>query len=238
MRSLDGEVRWVTWDGAAWSGWKTVPGGRRLRAAAAVADTSQRMWLFARRGAEVVYNVYDAGKGPENGWNGWRLAAPAAAPPPPPPPPPCDLAAGRVTGHAKLVRFGGRPRLTGRARRTDGAPLVSAAVIVSPRRGRLDADRDRRPGRPLLDATAGRPDPQAEPAGVGARRLDARLREHEGPHPRRRDAEGQQARAPRRHRALPRPPEGPAGARPRQARGAAGARRRQVAHVRAAALAP
>jgi hypothetical protein len=40
-----------------------------------------------------------------------------------------------VTGHAKLVRFGGRPRLTGRARRTDGAPLVSAAIIVSPAAG-------------------------------------------------------------------------------------------------------
>jgi hypothetical protein len=33
------------------------------------------------------------------------------------------------------VRFAKRPRLSGRARRTDGAPLVSAAIIVSPAGG-------------------------------------------------------------------------------------------------------
>jgi hypothetical protein len=135
VRSRTGEIRWVSWDGAAWSGWKTVPGGVDS-GPAVVADTSQRMWLFARRGTEVVYNVYDAGRGPENGWNGWKLLHPPPPPPPPPAPPPaCDLAAGRITGHARLVRFGKRPRLSGRARRTDGAPLVSAAIIVSPAAG-------------------------------------------------------------------------------------------------------
>ena len=64
VRSPAGEVRWITWDGAAWSGWKTVPGGVDS-GPAVVADTSQRMWLFARRGGDVVYNVYDAGRGPE-----------------------------------------------------------------------------------------------------------------------------------------------------------------------------
>jgi len=132
VRSNTGEVRWITWDGAAWSGWKTVPGGVDS-GPAVVADTSERMWLFACRGAEVVYNVYDAGRGPQEGWDGWKLLHPP--PPPPPPPPACDLAAGRLTAHAKLVGFGKRPRLAGRARRTDGAPLVSATVTASPARG-------------------------------------------------------------------------------------------------------
>ncbi|HET8951218.1 MAG TPA: hypothetical protein VFN44_11930 [Solirubrobacteraceae bacterium] len=132
VRSPAGEVRWVSWDGAAWSGWKTVPGGVDS-GPAVVADTSRRIWLFARRGSDVIYNVYDGGQGPEEGWNGWRSMHPPPAPPAPPPA--CDLAAGRITGHAKLVRLGKRPRLAGRARRTDGAPLVSAAIIVSPAEG-------------------------------------------------------------------------------------------------------
>jgi hypothetical protein len=132
VRAPNGEVRWVSWDGAAWSGWKTVPGGVDS-SPAVVADTSQRIWLFARRGADVIYNVYDAGKGPENGWNGWKPMHPP--PPPPPAPPACDLGAGRVTGHAKVVGFGRSPRLAGRARRIDGAPLVSAQIIVSPAQG-------------------------------------------------------------------------------------------------------
>jgi hypothetical protein len=129
VRSGTGEVRWITWDGAAWSGWKTVPGGVDS-GPAVVADTSSRMWLFARRGGEVVYNVYDAGRGAQNGWDGWKSLHP-----PPPPPPSCDLAAGRLTAHAKLVSFGKRPRLSGRARRTDGAPLVQATVTASPVKG-------------------------------------------------------------------------------------------------------
>ena len=132
VRSATGEVRWISWDGAAWSGWKTVPGAVDS-GPAVVADTSARMWLFARRGGDVVYNVYDAGQGAENGWNGWKPLHPPPAPPPPPPA--CDLAAGRLTAHAKLVRFGKRPRLAGRARRTDGAPIVSAFITVSPVRG-------------------------------------------------------------------------------------------------------
>ena len=132
VRSGSGEIRWVSWDGAAWSGWKTVPGAVDS-GPAVVADTSQRMWLFARRGSDVVYNVYDAGRGPQEGWSGWRQLHPP--PPPPPPPPACDLGAGRVTGHARVVGFGRSPRLSGRARRIDGAPLVSAQIIVSPARG-------------------------------------------------------------------------------------------------------
>ena len=132
VRARSGEIRWVSWDGAAWSGWKTVPGAVDS-GPAVVADTSQRMWLFARRGSDVVYDVYDAGRGPQEGWTGWRPLHPP--PPPPPPPPPCDLGAGRVTGHAKVVHFGRSPRLSGRARRIDGAPLVSAQIIVSPAKG-------------------------------------------------------------------------------------------------------
>jgi hypothetical protein len=126
VRTASGGVGWVSWDGAAWSGWKTVPGGVDS-GLAAVSDEPSRIYLFARRGADVVWNVYDNGSGPENGWNGWRSLHP-----PPPPPPSCDPGAGRVTGHAKLVPYGGRPRLSGRVRRVDGAPLVSAAVDVSP----------------------------------------------------------------------------------------------------------
>ena len=135
VRSPAGDVRWVSWDGAAWSGWKTVPGGVDS-GPAVVADTSRRIWLFARRGSDVVYNVYDSGQGPEAGWDGWKLLHPPPAPPAPPPPPPsCDLAAGRVTAQARMVGFGKRPRLSGRARRTDGAPLVSAFMSISPLNG-------------------------------------------------------------------------------------------------------
>jgi hypothetical protein len=132
VRAGNGEVRWITWDGAAWSGWKTVP-GIVDSGPAVVADTSSRMWLFARRGDEVVYNVYDNGRGAENGWDGWKPMHPPPAPAPPPPS--CDLAAGRVTARAKIVDFGKRPRLSGRARRTDGAPLVSAFMSISPLNG-------------------------------------------------------------------------------------------------------
>jgi hypothetical protein len=40
-----------------------------------------------------------------------------------------------VTAHAPAARYGRRVRLSGRARRTDGAPLVSAYVTVTPVRG-------------------------------------------------------------------------------------------------------
>ena len=237
VRSRHGEVRWITWDGAAWSGWKTVPGGVDS-GPAVVADTSSRMWLFARRGGEVVYNVYDAGKGPQNGWRGWKLLHPP--PPPPPPPPGVRPAAGRLTGaRASSSASASAPRLTGRARRTDGAPLVSATITVLARA--RAAGRARRPPSPTASTRCG--SPPARRGGstceaLGARRLLARLHERAGPDPRRGDAEGHAPRAPGRHGALPRPPEGPAGARARQARGAAGVRRRPLAHVRAAALAP
>jgi hypothetical protein len=132
VRSNTGEIRWITWDGAAWSGWKAVPGAVES-GPAVVSDNGSRMWLFARRGGDVVYNVYDNGSGPENGWSGWQQMHPPPAPPPPPPA--CDLAAGRVTAQAKLVSFGKRPRLSGRARRTDGAPLNAAYLSISPLNG-------------------------------------------------------------------------------------------------------
>jgi hypothetical protein len=132
VRSGNGEIRWITWDGAAWSGWKTIPGGVDS-GPAVVSDNGSRVWMFARRGGDVVYNVYDNGRGPENGWDGWKQLHPP--PPPPPPPPACDLAAGRVTAQAKLVSYGRRPRLSGRARRTDGAPLNAAFMSISPING-------------------------------------------------------------------------------------------------------
>jgi hypothetical protein len=129
VRSDNGEIRWITWDGAAWSSWKTIPGAVDS-GPAVVTDNGSRMWLFARQGGQVVYNLYDNGRGPQNGWDGWRPLHP-----PPPPPPACDLAAGRVSAQSKMVSFGKRPRISGRARRTDGAPLVSAGVSISPLNG-------------------------------------------------------------------------------------------------------
>ena len=136
------------------------------------------MWLFARRGREVVYNVYDSGRGPENGWNGWKLLHPP--PPPPPPPLACDPAAGRVTGHARLVGFGRSPRLAGRARRLDGAPLVSATISVSPRAAAGCGGATAGPDGLLPAAAARRPDAPPEDRGVGAGRGLAGLRGERG----------------------------------------------------------
>ena len=146
-RAPDGGVRWASWDGAAWSGWKTIPGGVDS-APAVVADTAQRIWLFARRGADVIYNVYDAGKGAENGWNGWKSMHPP--PPPPPAPPACDPVRAAVTGHAKVVGFGRSPHLSGRARRIDGGPLVSAQIIVRPPTAAGSRPRSRAPTAPTM----------------------------------------------------------------------------------------
>ena len=234
VRSNAGEVRWITWDGAAWSGWKTVPGGVDS-GPAVVADTSQRMWLFARRGGDVVYNVYDAGRGPEDGWDGWKLLHPP--PPAPPPPPACDLAAGRLTAHAKLVRFGKRPRLAGRARRTDGAPLVSATITASPARGgwtrTATADANGFYVMRLPPGPTRRIDVKALAPGAGSlacKRAIVRTRAGVTLKTNRRVRPGGTVRFRGRLKGSP-------GAAPRQARGAAGVRRRQVAHVRAAALA-
>ena len=73
--------RLASFDGARWSAWKTVPGAVDS-GLGAVADSPDRIFLFARRGADVIWNVYDGGTGPEQGWSGWQPAAPAAAPAP------------------------------------------------------------------------------------------------------------------------------------------------------------
>ncbi len=168
VRSAAGEVRWITWDGAAWSGWKTVPGGvdsgpgrrrRRRLARCGCSPAAAATWSTTST---------TPARGPENGWDGWKLLHPP--PPAPPPPPACDLAAGRLTAHAKLVRFGKRPRLAGRARRTDGAPLVSADDHGVARARRLDAHRHRGRQRLLRAAAAARPDPPDRRQGARARR--------------------------------------------------------------------
>ena len=76
--------RWSSFDGVAFSAWKTVPGARRLRGSPPSPTDPTRIYLFARRGGEVVWNLYDRGTGPEEGWRGWQ---PLHPPPPPPPPP-------------------------------------------------------------------------------------------------------------------------------------------------------
>jgi hypothetical protein len=135
VRTRSGGVAWASYDGAAWSAWKTVPGSVDS-GLAAVSDHPSRIYLFARRGGDVVWNLYEAGTGPEAGWRGWQPTHPPPPPPPPPAPPPaCDAAAGRVTAHAPIARYGRGVRLSGRARRGDGAPLVSAIVTVTPVRG-------------------------------------------------------------------------------------------------------
>ena len=227
----------------------TAPPGRAGRPCPGAVDSGpgdrrrhgSRMWLFARRGGDVVYNVYDAGRGPENGWNGWKLLHPP--PPPPPPPPACDLAAGRLTAHARLVRFGKRPRLAGRARRTDGAPLVSATIrrrpraAAGPRTATADANGF------YVAAAAARPDRagstsrRSRPARARCRAERAIVRTRAG-----RDAEDQPPRPARRHRALPRAPEGRPGARAaasssscRPSTAASGARSRSRARARTGA---
>jgi len=132
VRTTAGGVGWVTWDGAAWSAWKTVPGGVDS-GLAAISDSPDRIYLFARRGNDVVWNLYDRGKGPQDGWNGWQ----SMHPPPPPPPPPltCDGDSRRLSAHSTLVRYAHRPRIAGRARWPNGGPLANATVSVTPRRG-------------------------------------------------------------------------------------------------------
>jgi hypothetical protein len=130
-RDTTGTVRWSSFDGVAFSAWKTVPGVVDS-SPAAVSDDPSRIYLFARRGGDVVWNLYDRGTGPQEGWRGWQPLHPAVQPPPPIA---CAPGAGRVTGHGPTARFGRGMRLAGRARRADGAPLVSATVTVRPRRG-------------------------------------------------------------------------------------------------------
>jgi hypothetical protein len=132
VRTAAGGVGWVTYDGAAWSAWKTVP-GRVDSGLAAIADSPDRIYLFARRGRDVIWNLYDRGKGPQDGWNGWQ----SVHPPPPPPPPPltCDGDSRRMSAHTKLVRYAHRPRIAGRARWPNGGPLANATISATPRRG-------------------------------------------------------------------------------------------------------
>jgi len=120
-RATNGEIRWASFDGAVWSGWKAVAGAVDS-GPAAVADTSNRIWLFARQGGDVAYNLYT-----DAGWSGWQ---PTHPPPPPPAPPACAAAAGRLTAHSRGVDYGKRPLISGRARRPDGAPLMGATVTV------------------------------------------------------------------------------------------------------------
>ena len=227
------------WDGAAWSGWKTVPGGVDS-GLAAVADTSvahppvraprqrrdlerlRRRHRPAERLARLAAPCTRRLRRPRR-----RLA--------------CDPAAGRVTGaRPRRSASAGAPRLAGRVappRRRAAGGLD--AHRVGPRSRRLGpcaptAGPDgiysvKLPAGPDADAGSWRPGRRAPPA-LG-------LRDRQGP----RRAPGSRLkatppRAPGRHGALPRPPQGPPGAQARQARGAAGVRRRPLAHVRPAAL--
>ncbi len=120
-RGRDGEVQWSTFDGAVWSSWRRVAGAVES-GPAAVYDGAGRLYLFARQGGDVAYNVYADGS-----WSGWQPMHPA---PPPPAAPTCAADAGRLTAHARGVDYGKRPTISGRARRTDGAPLMGATVTL------------------------------------------------------------------------------------------------------------
>jgi hypothetical protein len=132
VRTPAGAVNWISYDGAAWSGWKTVP-GTVDSGLAAVSDDPGRIYLFARKGGDVVWNLYDRGLGPQDGWRGWQSMHPG--PPAPPPPLPCDPDKRRLTATTHLVSFGARPRIAGRARWPDGGPMNGATVSISPRAG-------------------------------------------------------------------------------------------------------
>jgi hypothetical protein len=132
VRTPQGGVRWISWDGGQWSAWKTVPGAVDS-GLAAVSDDPSRIYLFARRGNDVIWNLYDRGRGAQDGWRGWQSMHPA--PPPPPPPLSCDPDKRRLTATSRMVDFGRRPRIAGRARWPNGGPLAGATVSISPRKG-------------------------------------------------------------------------------------------------------
>ena len=134
VRSPSGAVAWASYDGAGWTAWRTVP-GEVDSAPAAVSDHPNRIYLFARRGGDVVWNLYDRGLGPEAGWRGWQPLHPAPPPPPPPPPVTCDPAAGRMTAGSRLARYGRRPTVRGRVVHPDGSAMAGATVTVRPAAG-------------------------------------------------------------------------------------------------------
>ena len=84
-RTATGAIAWASFDGATWTAWRVIP-GVVSSAPAAVSDHPDRIYLFARRGGDVVWNLYDRGLGSQAGWRGWQPLHP-----PPPPPAPLQL---------------------------------------------------------------------------------------------------------------------------------------------------
>ena len=139
----------------------TAPPGRAGRPCPAASTpgppssptTASRMWLFARRGGDVVYNVYENGTGPENGWSGWRLLHP---------PPPAAPAAARLRPRRRpadgprqaralrQARRGWRAARAGPTARRSCPPTITA----SPARGGWTRTATAGRERLLLDAAA------------------------------------------------------------------------------------
>jgi hypothetical protein len=121
IRGTDNQIYWRTFDGAHWTDYRVLPGVVDS-GPAATTDSAGNIYLFARAGGDVSVNVSNG-----TAWSGWQ---PIHPPPPPPPPPACTPAAGAVSAKARTVRYGYRPRLTGRAVSAGGQPLAGAALQV------------------------------------------------------------------------------------------------------------
>ena len=146
-----------------WSAWKTVPGDVDS-GLAAVADSPDRIYLFARRGNEVVWNLYDRGTGPEQGWRGWQ--------PLHPPPAAARLRRGRRPPHRP--RQDPSPTAGARwSRAASGAPtarLPESVVTVTSSNGSWSRTAIASRRRALQGADPGRADADAAPRGARARR--------------------------------------------------------------------
>jgi hypothetical protein len=131
VRDGNGQIEWRTFNGLTWSGYTVLPGVVDS-GPAATTDGAGRIYLFARSGGDIVVNVFNGST-----WSGWQPIHPP--PPPPPPPPACTPAAGTVSAKARTVRYGRRPRVTGRATAVGGQPLAGASLQAATLRGAGEA---------------------------------------------------------------------------------------------------
>ncbi len=69
-RGTDNAIYQRSWNGSAWSGWARIDTAA-TSGPAAMSEGPGRVTLYVRGGAQLYYNVYDHGQGPQNGWSGW-----------------------------------------------------------------------------------------------------------------------------------------------------------------------
>jgi hypothetical protein len=133
IRTPSGQIAWRTFDGANWTDYRTLPGVVRSGPAVAT-DGTGRMWLFARGGRDVVFNVYSG-----SGWSGWLPIHPVN------PPPTCSTAAGLVSARVATVRYGRHPHVRGRLVGADGRALPGVGVAATRITGHVEGRAVTRP---------------------------------------------------------------------------------------------